>query len=98
MQKQKVKPGAPGGGGPGEKEKFIFVTYGVHTNIKIAGADKTVAQVRELLAPILNIDSEAVAYVNGKEVEDEESRVLEGGELLEFLKQLGKKGEGILNF
>lgn len=92
MQKQKIRSGAPGGEGPGEKEKSVFVTYGAHTNIKIAGAGKTVAQVRELLVSILNIDAEAVAYVNGKEVEDEESHVLEGGELLEFLKQLGRKG------
>ena len=77
--------------GPREEEAGkVKVVYGVHT-LAASLAGRTVQGVREALAQPLNISPQAVALVNGQEVEA--GHVLNAGELLEFVRYAGEKGK-----
>jgi hypothetical protein len=68
----------------------VRVVYGVHT-LDVAVGGRSVLSVREALIQPLNISPEAVALVNGREVEA--THVLAPGELLEFVRYSGEKGQ-----
>lgn len=51
---------------------------------------KEVGSVRKSLRDVFNLPSDAVAYVDGKQVND--AFVLGGGQTLEFQKEAGTKG------
>ena len=65
------------------------ISYGVNT-LELDLAGKTIEELRGIYAPIFQIPEDAVAYLNGEEVEDFE--VLESGDTLEFIKTAGGKG------
>ena len=67
----------------------VKVVYGVHA-LEAGLAGRTVMSVREALAQPLNISPQAVALVNGQEVQG--THVLSPGELLEFVRYAGEKG------
>jgi len=67
------------------------VINGVNTlSADLAG--KAVCHVRGMLAQALNIDESAVAQINGDQVDDESTAVLQDGDELEFVKASGTKG------
>ncbi len=72
-----------------EETGKVKVVYGVHA-LEASLAGRTVQSVREALAQPLNISPQAVTLVNGQEVEG--ARVLNHGELLEFVRYAGEKG------
>ena len=93
MTQEKLKQvKAPRGGtSPGQEAAGkVRVIYGVHT-LDVAVAGRSVLSVREALTQPLNISPEAVALVNGREVEA--AHTLEPGELLEFVRYAGEKGQ-----
>ncbi|KYK22064.1 hypothetical protein AYK24_02745 [Thermoplasmatales archaeon SG8-52-4] len=53
-------------------------------------AGQTVSHAKKMLSPILNIDPDAAALVNGKEVNG--NHILEKNDYLEFVKKAGEKG------
>jgi len=53
---------------------------------------KTVGSIRKSLKEVFNIPNDATPLVSGKEVNDD--FIVEGGNLLEFLKVSGVKGQG----
>jgi len=67
----------------------VRVLYGVHA-IEASLAGRTVADVRQALRQALNISPQAVAVVDGREVE--EGFVLLAGQQLEFVRLAGEKG------
>jgi hypothetical protein len=73
-----------------EEAGKVRVVYGVHA-LEAGLAGRTVLSVREALAQPLNISPRAVALVNGQEVEA--GYVLSPGELLEFVRYAGEKGQ-----
>jgi hypothetical protein len=68
----------------------VRVLYGVHI-LDVGVAGRTVLSVREALTQPLNISPQAVTLVNGREVES--THVLAPGELLEFVRHSGEKGQ-----
>lgn len=73
-----------------ESEKGqVRVVYGIHA-LETHVAGRTVGSVREALRQALNISPRAVVVVDGVEVD--ENRVLQEGELLEFVRLAGEKG------
>ncbi len=73
-----------------EEAGTVKVLYGVHA-LEASLAGRTVLSVREALAQPLNISPRAVALVNGEEVDG--THVLVPGELLEFVRYAGEKGQ-----
>ena len=67
----------------------VRVLYGVHA-LEASLAGRTVADVRQALRQALNISPQAVAVVDGREVE--EGFILLGGQQLEFVRLAGEKG------
>ena len=67
----------------------VRVLYGVHS-LEASLAGRTVADVRQALRQALNISPQAVAVVDGREVE--ESFILLAGQQLEFVRLAGEKG------
>jgi hypothetical protein len=67
----------------------VRVLYGVHA-LEASLAGRTVGDVRQALRQALNISPQAVAVVDGREVE--EGFVLLGGQQLEFVRLAGEKG------
>lgn len=76
-------------GGPPTVQDQVRVLYGVHA-LEANLAGRTVADVRKALRQALNISSQAVAVVDGQEVE--ESFILLAGHQLEFVRLAGEKG------
>lgn len=71
-------------------ERSVLVQHGIHTgHFPIAGL--RVREVRETLGPLLNIDPQAVAVVNGQLV-DEETVIGDDVALLSFVKPSAVKG------
>ncbi|MHA2327185.1 MAG: hypothetical protein ACXACR_01580 [Candidatus Hodarchaeales archaeon] len=67
----------------------ITATCGASSNsFQMAG--QTVNHAKKMLSPILNIDPDATALINGKEVNG--SHILERNDHLEFVKKAGEKG------
>ncbi len=67
----------------------VRVLYGVHA-LEANLAGRTVSDVRQALRQALNISPQAVAVVDGLEVE--ESFSLLAGQQLEFVRLAGEKG------
>ena len=67
----------------------VRVLYGVHS-LEANLAGRTVADVRQALRQALNIGPQAVAVVDGREVE--EGVILLAGQQLEFVRLAGEKG------
>ena len=67
----------------------VRVLYGVHS-LEANLAGRTVADVRQALRQALNISPQAVAVVDGREVE--EGVILLAGQQLEFVRLAGEKG------
>lgn len=89
--KQVVSPRGRTTPGPGT-DGTVRVIYGVHT-LDVAVGGRSVLSVREALIQPLNISPEAVALVDGREVEA--THVLAPGELLEFVRYAGEKGQEV---
>jgi len=70
-------------------ESQVRVLYGVHA-LAASLAGRTVGDVRQALRQALNISPQAVAVVDGREVE--EGFVLLAGQQLEFVRLAGEKG------
>ena len=77
---------------PERQSGSIVVHHGIHSGtFPVAGM--TVAQARRTLAPLINIDPDAVAVINGYVVEDESSRVITGrDQLLSYVKRSSVRG------
>ena len=67
----------------------VRVLHGVHS-LEANLAGRTVADVRQALRQALNISPQAVAIVDGLEVQ--ESAILLAGQQLEFVRLAGEKG------
>jgi hypothetical protein len=67
----------------------VRVLYGVHA-IEANLAGRAVGDVRQALRQALNISPQAVAVVDGREVEA--SVLLQAGQQLEFVRLAGEKG------
>jgi hypothetical protein len=67
----------------------VRVLYGVHA-LEASLAGRTVGDVRQALRQALNISPQAVAVVDGREVE--EGFILLAGQQLEFVRLAGEKG------
>ena len=79
----KTKAGEP------KTQSQVRVLYGVHS-LEATLAGRTVADVRQALRQALNISPQAVAILDGLEVE--ESAILVAGQQLEFVRLAGEKG------
>ena len=75
--------------GQPKPQQQVRVLYGVHA-LEANLAGRTVADVRQALRQALNISPQAVAIVDGREVE--ESTILVAGQQLEFVRLAGEKG------
>ena len=70
----------------------VVVHHGIHSG-RFPVAGMTVAQARRTLAPLINIDPDAVAVINGYEVEDEATRTITSqDQLLSFVKRTSIRG------
>jgi hypothetical protein len=72
-----------------QPQNQVRVLYGVHS-LEASLAGRTVADVRQALRQALNISPQAMAIVDGREVE--ESAILLAGQQLEFVRLAGEKG------
>jgi len=75
--------------GEAKAQSQVRVLYGVHS-LEATLAGRTVADVRQALRQALNISPQAVAILDGLEVE--ESAILVAGQQLEFVRLAGEKG------
>ena len=75
--------------GQPKAQQQVHVQYGVHA-LEANLAGRTVADVRQALRQALNISPQAVAIVDGREVE--EGVILVAGQQLEFVRLAGEKG------
>src|SRR3989337_1370518 len=75
--------------GQSKADAQVRVLYGVHS-LEANLAGRTVADVRQALRQALNISPQAVAVVDGREVE--EGVILLAGQQLEFVRLAGEKG------
>jgi hypothetical protein len=75
-----------------EKGKDITVTNGANTQSVTPTSDETftVGDIRTKLKDVLNIAPNAIATINGEEVDD--TRLLSPGDNLQFIKRSGSKG------
>ena len=73
-----------------EQKRGVTVLYGIHRLFDLATGGKSVKELRQALRSALNIEDEASAVVNGKEVE--ESYILNSDDTLEFVRLAGSKG------
>lgn len=76
--------------GQSKADAQVRVLYGVHS-LEANLAGRTVADVRQALRQALNISPQAVAVVDGREVE--EGFILLAGQQLEFVRLAGEKGQ-----
>jgi len=92
----RMKAHDPDGAGPeaAPPADTILVQHGIHT-VDYPGGGLTVREVRERLAPVINIDPESVAVVGGNPVVDESEHVLSSSDqILSFVKKSAVKGQG----
>jgi hypothetical protein len=73
----------------GQHKAQVRVLYGVHS-LEADLAGRTVGDVRQALRQALNISPQAVAVVDGREVQ--EGVMLLAGQQLEFVRLAGEKG------
>lgn len=74
---------------PRTRTRQVKISYGVH-HLEVAVAGKSVGEVRQALKEPLNIDTRALALVNGREAAA--SYLLKEGDQLEFVRLAGEKG------
>jgi hypothetical protein len=72
-----------------EPNNIVHVIHGVYADA-VALAGKTVGQARDQLKDRLDIVPDAVAVLDGQEIE--ETAVLRGGQVLCFVKRAGEMG------
>lgn len=85
-QAQRARPESPA-----HTQETVRIIYGVHSlEVNIAG--RSVEEIRAQLSQALNIGPRAIAVIDGREVM--ESTILQGGEVLEFVRLAGEKGAG----
>jgi hypothetical protein len=75
--------------GQARANEQVRILYGVHS-LEADLAGRTVRDVRQALRQALNISPQAVAVVDGREVED--GTILLAGQQLEFVRLAGEKG------
>ncbi len=75
--------------GQPKAQEQVRVLYGVHS-LEANLVGRTVGDVRQALRQALNISPQAVAVVDGREVE--EGFILLAGQQLEFVRLAGEKG------
>lgn len=89
---------AEGGGSPEEKvDPNVLFTMGIH-QMKLPARGSSVADAREILAPLMNIDPEAVVVINGEIVDtDKEADTIIGRDvdMVAFVKQASLKGNTV---
>jgi len=68
----------------------VTIRHGVNTISVDSAAGKTIGEVRDQVADILNVPENAQARVSGVQAED--SKELADGDTLEFVKTAGEKG------
>jgi hypothetical protein len=89
---QPVTPAPASPPGPAV-ERSVLVQHGIHTgHFPVAGL--RVQEIRQTLTPLLNIDPQAVAVINGRVVA-ETTVVSEDVALLSFVKPSAIKGAGV---
>jgi hypothetical protein len=100
MLRQRVRPDDSFGAAPSDESaataselrRNVDVIHGVYAHsLPLAGM--SVRQARAELEQRMNIDPEAMAVVNGHEVDGD--TVLEEGQVLNFVKHAGEKGREI---
>lgn len=71
---------------------MVRITFGANEEKVSAGT--SVAKAREEYKDVLNLSEEAIALVNGEEIErdKEQETILADEDCLEFLKDAGDKG------
>ncbi len=73
-------------------ETSVEVIHGVHSHtLPLVGM--TVSQAREELSERMHIDPDALAVVDGEEVNQEAAFVLSGRQILNFVKPAGERGQ-----
>lgn len=77
------------GGGVALQEGQVHVIHGVYAH-ELPLVGMTVGQARNELAERMNIDPDAIAIVDGNEVDEE--TVLGEAQVLNFVKHSGEKG------
>lgn len=77
--------------GASENVGTISVACGSNSIVNAAGS--SVADLRNKLKKVLNIDPNTRALVNGAVVTDEASFIVQDGMTLEFVKESGVKGK-----
>lgn len=70
--------------------EHVHVDYGPH-DLSIPAAGLTVADARSAYADVLNVGADAEAYVNGELAAP--TRMLRGGDRLQFVRPAGRKGQ-----
>ncbi len=73
---------------PGTGAQPVVVKFGVYNEKMPAGT--TVAQARERLGKVAQMQGDTVPYINGNKVD--ENAQLDGGQTLQFMKRTGEKG------
>lgn len=69
----------------------VRIVHGANNQYFDGISGKTVGSVRKAIKDTFNIPGDAVASIDGKEVGDE--HILRGGQVLEFSKTAGTKGD-----
>jgi hypothetical protein len=79
-------------GQPAASPQSVLINHGIHSgHFPVVGM--TVAQARETLGPIINIDPEAVAVIRGQPINNERNRVITSADhMLSFVKKSSVKG------
>ena len=79
-----------------ENRASILVHHGIHAGtFPVVGM--TVAQARQVLATLINVDPDSIAVINGHVVQDENERVIRAeDELLSFVKKSSVRGAAVL--
>lgn len=71
----------------------VSIRHGVNSTSSDSVAGKTIADVREQLADVLNIPDSAQVRVNGSPAEEEDT--IADGATVEFVKVAGEKGSQV---
>ena len=82
---------APDAASP-EPSRNLMVHHGVHSGVfPVVGM--TVAQVRAVVGPLVNLDPDSLATINGHPIQDENERVITAeDQILHFVKMSSVRG------
>lgn len=75
--------------GSGKSKQSVVIRYGIH-KVEARVSGKTVGELRRTLSQPFNLDPNALALVNYRQVSDQ--KVLQAGDQLEFVRIAGAKG------